>query len=132
MRYLLMTVFGALALVAMSMYVPSSVMAAEKEMHAGKAMMMEGYIIDSACATANKDKLDEYVKVHPKECAMKPACRKSGYNFYSDGKLWKLDKASNDKVYKFLEKSDSKLHVKAEILHGKGDMNKIVSITNAE
>ena len=130
MRYLLLTVFGVLAVAVMTMSAP--VMAAEKPAHAGKSMMMTGYIIDTKCATANKDKLDEFVKTHQKECALAPACAKSGYNFYSDGKLWKLDKASSDKVHKFLEKADSKLNVKVEIEHGKGDMNKIVSIANAE
>ena len=102
--------------------------AAEKAM----TMTMDGYILDTKCATANQAKLAEFSPTHPKECAMAPDCHKSGYNLYSDGKLYKFDKKSNDKVYKFLEKADSKLHVKAEVVHEKGDMLKLVSITNAE
>lgn len=102
--------------------------AAEK----AKTMTMDGYILDTKCATANQAKLAEFAPTHPKECAMAPDCHKSGYNLYSDGKLYKFDKKSSDKVYKFLEKADSKLHVKAEVIHGKGDMVKLVSIKNAE
>ncbi len=130
MRYLILTLFGVFAVVAMTMSTP--VLASERKAVEAKAMTMEGYIIDTKCATANKDKLAEFVKTHEKECAMLPSCRKSGYNLYSDGKLYKFDKLSQDKVYKFLQKGDSKLHVKAEVTHEKGDMIKLVSITNAE
>lgn len=95
-------------------------------------MTMDGYIIDTKCATANKDKLAEFTPTHPKECAMAPDCHKSGYTIYSDGKLYTFDKKSSEEVYKFLEKADSKLHVKAEVVHEKGDMVKLVSIANAE
>ena len=96
-----------------------------------KTMTMEGYIIDTKCATDNKAKLDEFVKTHPKECAMAPDCHKIGYNLYSEGKLWKFDKKSSEKVYDFLKKSNSKLNVKIEMVHEKGDMIKLVSIKNA-
>ena len=107
-----------------------SAVAAEKKM-AMKGMEMTGTIIDTKCATANEAKLDEFVKTHPKECAMAPDCKKSGYNLYSDGKLYKFDKKSSGKVYKFLEKADSKLNVKVEVMHEKGDMLKLVKIENA-
>ena len=96
------------------------------------SMSMVGYIIDTKCATANQAKLAEFAPTHPKECAMLPDCHKSGYNIYSDGKLYKFDSESSEKVYSFLEKADSKLHVKAEVVHGEGDMVKLVSIANAE
>src|SRR3990172_5365081 len=83
----------------------------ERGVEGEKTMTMEGYIIDTKCATDNKAKLDEFVKTHPKECAMAPDCHKSGYNLYSEGKLWKFDKKSSEKVYDFLKKSDSKLNV---------------------
>ena len=111
--------------------VSSSAVAAEKMKMASKGMEMTGTIIDTKCATANEATLGEFVKTHPKECAMAPDCHKSGYNLYSDGKLYKFDKKSSDKVYKFLEKADSKLNVKVEVMHGKGDMLKLVKIENA-
>ena len=96
------------------------------------SMSMVGYIIDTKCATANQAKLAEFAPTHPKECAMLPDCHKSGYNIYTDGKLYKFDSDSSEKVYSFLEKADSTLHVKAEVVHGEGDMVKLVSIANAE
>jgi hypothetical protein len=96
------------------------------------SMSMSGYIVDTRCATANKDKLAEFVPTHPKDCAMAPDCHKSGYNLYTDGKLYKFDSESSEKVYSFLEKADSTLHVKADVVHGEGDMVKLVSISNAE
>jgi hypothetical protein len=93
---------------------------------------MVGYIIDRACAIPNKDNLDSYVLTHPKECALAPNCQASGYMFYSDGKLYSLDDKSNKKVIKFLAKPESKLHVKAQAIHGKGDSLKITSLSNAE
>src|SRR5512143_1483527 len=92
MKYLFLMVFGALAVAVLTMSTPS--VAAEKKAET-KAMAMEGYIIDTKCATANKDKLDDFVKVHSKECATAPACKATGYNLYSEGKLWKFDKKSS-------------------------------------
>jgi len=122
------TLIMALSMFIVMVFGVTMAAAAEKAM----AMSMQGYIIDTKCATANKDKLAEFAPTHPKECAMLPDCHKSGYNIYSEGKLYKFDKKSSDKVYKFLEKADSKLHVKAEVIHEKGDMVKLVSIENAE
>ena len=97
-----------------------------------KTVSMVGYIIDRACAIPNKDNLEEYVKTHPKECALAPNCQASGYMFYSDSKLYSLDEKTNKKVIKFLAKPESKLHVKAQAIHGKGDNLKITSLANAE
>lgn len=108
-----------------------SASAAEKEKHVG-TMEMSGYIIDTKCATANKDHLEDFAKSHGKECALADACKASGYNLYSDGKLWKFDKKSSAKVAKFLEKSDTTLHVKATVTHMKGDNIKLVKIEKAE
>lgn len=96
----------------------------------GKSMVMEGYVIDTKCATSNEATLDTFVTTHPKECAL--ACAATGYNLYSGGKLWKFDKASSDKVHEFLEKPDSKTHVSVEMEHGKGNEIKLISITNAK
>lgn len=119
------------AFVAAFMCMSVTAMAAEGKA-VSKAMTMEGYIIDSKCAKANKDKLEEFTKTHPKECSMLPDCKKSGYNLYSEGKLHRFDKASNKKLAEFLEKADSTLHVKAEVEHGKGGVLKLISIANAE
>ncbi len=104
---------------------------AKAEMH-GKTMVMEGYVIDSKCATANEADLGTFVTTHTKECALMPACAASGYNLYSGGQLWKFDKESSEKVHEFLMKPDSKTHVSVEMEHGKGNMIKLMSIENAK
>ncbi|MGC2424220.1 MAG: hypothetical protein WA666_07725 [Nitrospirota bacterium] len=97
-----------------------------------KTVSMVGYLIDRACAIPNKDNLDSYVLTHPKECALAPNCMASGYMLYSEGKLYSLDEETNKKVIKFLKKPKSKLHVKAQAIHGEGDNLKITSLSNAE
>jgi hypothetical protein len=123
-----------LFLIALTALAMGAVMVMPAPASAGmdKSMVMEGYIVDTECATANKADLDSFVKTHSKDCAMAPACRKSGYNLYSMGRLWKFDKESSEKVYEFLGKADSTLHVSVEMVHGKGDMIKLVSIRNAK
>jgi hypothetical protein len=96
---------------------------------AADTMTMKGYIIDTKCATANAATLADFVKTHPKDCAI--ACHDSGYNLYSDGKLYKMDKASSDMAYDFLQKPDSKTMVSAEVVMT-GDTVKLVKIMNAE
>jgi len=125
-----LTVFAALLVVAFMGASASALAAESKSMSKAMAMTMSGTIIDTKCATANKATLGEFVKTHPEDCAL--ACKDSGYNLYSEGKLYKFDKASSGKVYKFLEKADSKLNVMVEVVHGKGGVLKLVSIKNAE
>jgi hypothetical protein len=96
---------------------------------AADTMTMKGYIIDTKCATANAATLADFVKTHPKDCAI--ACHESGYNLYSDGKLYKFDKASSDMAYDFLQKPDSKTMVSAEVVMT-GDTVKLVKVMNAE
>lgn len=127
-KYLLLTV--ALSFV-LTIGAGLGAAAAENEA-SSKTVSMVGYIIDRACAIPNKDDLDVYVLTHPKECAVAPNCMASGYMFYSDGTLYALDDESNKYVIKFLSKPESKLHVKAEAIHGEGDNLKITSLSNAE
>ena len=95
---------------------------------AAKGTTMTGYVIDTKCATANKDTLGDFVKTHSKDCAI--ACHDTGYNIFSEGKLYALDKASSDKAYDFLMKPDSKTNVKVELVVN-GDTAILVSIVNA-
>jgi len=119
-------VFALAAVVAVLAFgMPSTVSSAQ-------SMTMEGYIIDTKCADANMDNLAEFVPSHTKACALAPACAESGYQFYSMGKLWKFDKESSDKVHEFLEMPGSTLHVSVEMMHGEGNMIKLVSVANAE
>jgi hypothetical protein len=96
----------------------------------GNAVMpIKGTIIDNACAGANKDNLAEFIKTHPKSCALMPNCVASGYSIYADGKLMQFDKGSGAKIEEFLKKDDSKLEVVVETEKA-GDELKLVSIKN--
>lgn len=74
-------------------------------------LTIKGDVIDNMCANAHKDDLANFVKTHTKECALAPGCVDSGYSIFSNGKLYKFDKDSSDKVAEFLKKEDSKLTV---------------------
>lgn len=91
---------------------------------------LKGYIIDNICASTQKvEHLAEYVKLHPKDCAVMPSCAEAGYSIFFDGKLMKFDKKSNIMIERFLNKPDSKLQVvvKAKKI---GDALSLVSIVN--
>lgn len=94
-----------------------------------KTMMLKGTIIDNACATANKDNLSEFIKTHPKSCALMPSCVASGYSIYIDGKLQKFDAASNKKIETFLKKKSSKLDVVVTVKKV-GEELSLISIKN--
>jgi hypothetical protein len=93
------------------------------------ATVIKGTIIDNACASANKDNLAEFIKTHPKSCALLPNCAASGYSIYTDGKLMKFDKDSNAKIEQFLKKDDSKLEVAIEVSKVADELS-LVSIKN--
>ena len=94
-------------------------------------MMIKGTIIDNACADANKADLGNFVKTHPKSCAVMAACSAGGYSIYSDGKLIKFTDASTIKIAEFLKKDASKLTV--DITANKvGDTLDLVSIKNSK
>lgn len=96
----------------------------------GNAVMpIKGTIIDNACASANKANLAEFIKTHPKSCALMPNCVASGYSIYANGKLMQFDKGSSAKIEEFLKKDDSKLEVVVEA-NKVGDELKLVSIKN--
>jgi len=92
-------------------------------------MTITGTIIDNMCAGAHSADLDEFIKTHPKSCALMPDCVASGYLIYADGKLSKFDKASSAKIEEFLKKKDSKLTVVATVKKV-GEELSLVSIEN--
>jgi len=117
-----------LGLVLIGIFALTSFVLAET-VNAAEAMTYTGTIIDTACATAHKAGLAEFVKTHPKECALAEACMASGYNIYANGKLYKFDKASSDKVAEFLKKADSKLEVTVSAEEVNGEL-RLLSIEN--
>ena len=96
---------------------------------AADVLSFKGDIIDNMCAAANKDRLADFVKTHPKECALMSHCVASGYSIFADGELYRFDQSSNKKIEEFLKQPDSELQVvvKAEKV---GEELKLVSIQN--
>lgn len=94
-------------------------------------MKLTGTIIDNLCADAHKADIAEFIKTHPKTCALMPACAASGYSIYSDGKLMKFDKTSSAKIEEFLKNESSKLDVDVEVTQS-GDVLTLLSIKNRE
>jgi hypothetical protein len=92
-------------------------------------MVLKGVLIDNLCAEANRENLTEFIKTHPKSCAIKPDCAASGYSFITDGMIMKFDADSNVKVYEFLAKEDSTLRVEV-VVKKAGEELSLVSIAN--
>jgi hypothetical protein len=69
-----------------------------------KDVKLTGYVIDNACsARAAGDTALDKVKAHSTKCAQMPACAKSGYAIFADGKLYKFDEDGNKKVAELLK-----------------------------
>ncbi|MGA2193544.1 MAG: hypothetical protein ABSG42_09255 [Nitrospirota bacterium] len=107
---------------------------------AGEKMTLEGFLIDTKCASGKEAKMaeknaeqsgtfSEFVKSHSKECVL--TCKAGGCSLYSQGRLWKLDKESNNTIISFLRQPGSMLHVKADIVRSSGDKVRITDIHNA-
>ena len=75
-----------------------------------KSVRINGYLIDNACASAHvKDaNFNERARKHSTSCALMPPCEGSGYAVYSEGKLYKLDKAGNESAEALLKETDTK------------------------
>ena len=61
---------------------------------------IKGVLIDNACGA--KQDSEEKAANHPKACAMKEGCAKSGFAVMSGKKLVKFDEAGNAKAKEFL------------------------------
>ncbi|ERR1017187_6751130 len=120
-------------ILVLSLVLTASVAFAQEKAAAApeKAVQMEGTIIDNACATANKAKLPEFIKTHPKSCALMPNCVKSGYSLYlPDGTLKAFDKTSNVKIEMFLKKKASRLDVMLTVKEKNGELQ-LITIMNS-
>lgn len=93
---------------------------------------VSGVLIDQACGAKmlKKDDPEKAAAGHPKSCATKEACEKSGYAVITGKKMLKFD-ANGDKLAKdFLAKTDKKDDLRVTV-HGteKGDEIEVTSIT---
>lgn len=83
---------------------------------AGRSTKITGYIIDNACsARASSDNGAEKVKNHTVKCAMMPACAKSGYAVFADGKLYKLDEEGNKQAADILKNTKAEKGVQVSV-----------------
>lgn len=98
-----------------------------------KTVIVEGYIIDNACAGSHSKEptFPERVKKHSTSCALMDSCVTSGYAVLTaDAKLYKLDKAGNDAVEAILRETQTKSGV-AVTVEGtiEGDLIKATKVT---
>ena len=96
MRRILLT---AAAVCGLCVYAAGARAADEKDKE------VKGVLIDNQCAARNMEKAnpEEAAEGHPKTCAMKEGCAKSGFAVISGKKLIKLDDAGNDKAKEYLK-----------------------------
>ena len=92
MRRFLLTAAVACGLCAGAAAVRAADDAKEKE--------VQGVLIDVQCGS--KQDSEEKAAGHPKSCAMKEGCAKSGFGVYSGKKFTKFDEAGNAKAKEYL------------------------------
>jgi len=91
--------------------------AADDKSDSGKATLT-GVLIDQACGSkmTEKDNPEQAAASHPRACAMKDACAKSGYGVIVGKELVKFDENGNKLAKDFLQnsKEESNLRVNVE------------------
>ena len=109
----------------------SRVASAADEQQAG----VTGVLIDQACGAKmmKKDDPEKAAEGHPKSCATKDACEKSGYAVITGHRMLKFDDDGNKLAKDFLAKTDKEKDLRVTV-HGteSGDEIHVTSITAAE
>lgn len=68
------------------------------------AERVDGYLVDKMCSARIIEEGVDAAKAHTKECALKPACKKSGYGVVTaEGKFIKFDEDGDRMAVKMLE-----------------------------
>jgi hypothetical protein len=75
----------------------------------GESKEVKGVLIDNACG--GKQASEEAAAKHPKACAMKEGCAKSGYGVMSGKTLVKFDEAGNAKAKEYLAVAENETKV---------------------
>lgn len=81
------------------------VRAADEKKDDAKGEKVTGVLIDNACGAKKKDEAD--AAKHPKACATKDSCAKSGYQVVSGDKHLKLDEKGNELAKEYLAKAEN-------------------------
>ena len=125
MRRILLTAAAVCGLGVLTL----GVQAADKDKSA-KDKEVKGVLIDTACAAKNMDKSnpEEAAEGHPKSCAMKEGCAKSGFAVISGKKLIKLDEAGNEKAKQYLEVKENA--TKVLVMGTLSDDGKTIHVTD--
>ena len=74
---------------------------------ADKTVHVTGYLMDEMCAgssTARSGGL-AYAKEHTKECSLAPSCNAQGFEVFSNGRWYQLDKNGSAQALKLLKTS---------------------------
>ena len=120
-------------LISMVMMMTGVVFAAD---HHAKAVKLQGYVIDNACAESmfkEGGKGAEGAKGHSRACSLMPGCAKSGYSLYADGKLYKLDEESGKKVAEVLKSSKATSGVQVQVEGmAEGDKLSVKTVSEVE
>ena len=117
-------------LVAVAMAAGASFVRAEdKDKGDAKEKTITGVVIDNACAGKPMKAEDPEAAAakHPKTCALKESCAKSGYSVISGKEQYKLDKDSAEKVKEFLGEEKSTTHV---VVMGKTNEDGTLSLSS--
>ena len=103
----------------------------QAEDKAAKGEGWNGVLIDANCGAKQKTEAD--AAGHPKACAMKEGCAKSGYGIVKGDKFIKFDKKGNDlaKEYLAVEENETAVHVEGE-LDKEGKEIKVSAIHKAD
>lgn len=70
------------------------------------AAEFEGILIDKACSASAVKGGEKVALAHTRDCALMPACIKSGYGIYTNGKFIPFDAAGNKQALAALKASN--------------------------
>jgi len=85
------------------------------------AAEIQGVLMDKACSTKAVQGGQAVADAHTRQCALAPACQKTGYGVYtSDGKYLTFDDAGNQKALAALKASKKTDNMKVDVI---GDMD---------
>jgi hypothetical protein len=84
---------------------------------AGASQTVTGVLIDQACGAGMMKKADPEAAAaeHPKSCATKDSCEKSGYAVISGKKMLKFDDNGNKLAKDFLAKTDKEKDLRVTV-----------------
>jgi hypothetical protein len=110
---------------------------------AASAAQVQGMLIDQMCSSKAEVRIVSgprleggmiVAEAHTRECALMPACQKSGYGVFTyDNKFLKFDEAGSRKALALLRASKKEDYLKVEVTGEiQGDTIKVASIKFAE